>query len=128
MKSRTFAGEPTSAAAARRFVAAELADVSAEALETVTLMVSELASNAIRHARTRFRVGVARNGHHLRVEVTDSGQGDPARRSPDPTEPAGRGLRIVDALADEWGVHHVRDADKTVWFTLDLRRDHTLAS
>ena len=128
MTAQSFEGAPVSAAAARRFVASQLSDISTDALEKITLMVSELASNAIRHARTGFRVGVERTAGVVRVDVTDSGDGDPARRSPDPTEPAGRGLRIVAALADEWGVHHARGAEKTVWFTLDVRNDRTLAS
>ena len=128
MSSRSFDGAPTSAAAARRFVASQLAGLSTEAHEKITLMVSELASNAIRHARTPFRVGVERIDHTVRVEVTDSGGGDPVRRSSAPTEPTGRGLRIVDALADEWGVHHGRGIETTVWFTLDVRNDRTLAS
>lgn len=127
MSSESFDGAPTSAAAARRFVASQISDLSVEAREKITLMVSELASNAIRHAQTRFRVGVERTGDVVRVEVTDSGSGDPVRQSPEPTEPSGRGLRIVDALADEWGVHHARKSDKTVWFTLDVRSVRTLA-
>ncbi|HEX5615618.1 MAG TPA: ATP-binding protein [Acidimicrobiia bacterium] len=128
MTARSFTSAPTSAAAARRFVVGELGDVPTDIRESITLMVSELASNAIRHARTPFTVSVERTGDVVKVEVTDSGSGDPVRRSPDPSEPAGRGLRIVDALADEWGVHHARGADKTVWFSIDVHSDRTLAS
>jgi hypothetical protein len=40
-------------------------------------------------------------------------------RCPGPTEPSGRGLRIVDMFAEKWGVEQHAAGGKTVWFTLD---------
>ena len=39
-------------------------------------------------------------------------------RSPKPTDPSGRGLKIIDMLSAEWGVDHRAAAGKTVWFTV----------
>jgi hypothetical protein len=57
-------------------------------------------------------------GGEILVEVADRGGGEPVMRSPSPSEPTGRGLRIVDMLAAEWGVDHQRDSGKTIWFTV----------
>lgn len=93
---------------------------ASDALDALMTIVSELASNAVRHARTRFRVSVQHRGHVVRVEVTDGGDGLPEIRDPDPLEPGGRGLVIVAAVAHRWGV--VRGmSDKTVWAELSLQ-------
>ena len=117
---RTFEGEAASAGAARRFVAGELSDVDPRLLESIVLMVSELAANSVRHAQSAFRVAVDRAAKTVRIDVHDEGAGRPLMRSPGPHEPSGRGLRIVDALSDEWGfVEHARGG-KSVWFTVGL--------
>jgi hypothetical protein len=81
-------------------------------------MVSELATNCIRHVKTGFQLTIRRTRREIRVEVTDHGGGTPAMRSPGPDDPTGRGLRIVDMLSERWGVDHERRGGKTVWFTL----------
>jgi anti-sigma regulatory factor (Ser/Thr protein kinase) len=117
---QSFEGEPVSAGAARRFVASELSDVDPRILESIVLMVSELAANSIRHAQTPFLVVVDRSADSVRIDVQDEGAGRPLMRSPGPHEPSGRGLRIVDALSDDWGfVEHDRGG-KSVWFTVSL--------
>jgi serine/threonine-protein kinase RsbW len=115
---RTFPAIPQSVHAARRFATDALAGVHAEALESAELMVSELATNCIRHERMSFYVTISRSPREIRVEVTDSGSGMPAMRSPGPNDPSGRGLQIVDMLADEWGIEPEVPAGKTVWFSL----------
>ena len=86
-------------------------------------MVTELAANAVRHAASHFTVKVDRIDGEIRVEVSDIGPGRPAVRSPEPTEPSGRGLRIVQALARAWGVVPAPPGEvgKTVWFTITLQ-------
>ena len=70
----------------------------------IAVMVSELAANAVRHTGSHFTVTVDRLPDRIRVEVGDSGPGDPVVRAPDPAELSGRGLQIVRALAADWGV------------------------
>ncbi len=113
---RAFAGEPRSVPAARRFATDALRDTPAEVRQAVELMVSELATNGVRHARTDFEVTILRSASEIRVEVTDRGTGIPQMRSPTPDEPTGRGLRIVDLLAERWGVDDASANGKTVWF------------
>jgi anti-sigma regulatory factor (Ser/Thr protein kinase) len=115
-RSRRFRGEPESVSAAREFVRDALKGQSGEVLEAAELMVSELATNCVLHARTDFELAVQSRGE-IRVEVRDTGPGQPVPQSPKPQEPSGRGLRIVEAMSSTWGVVPSRDG-KTVWFTL----------
>ncbi len=93
-------------------------DTPRELLESVELMVSELATNCVRHVQTAFELMILRTPEEIRVEVTDHGGGTPMMRSPGPEDPTGRGLRIVDMLSERWGVAHQSLSGKTVWFTL----------
>lgn len=117
-----FPPTPTSVAGARTFVAGLLREAPTEVVETVTLMVSELATNCVRHAKTPYRIQVTVDGSTIRVEVTDHSSARATARSPGPFESHGRGLQIVRGLADQWGVIE-RPAlpGKTAWFTLDPR-------
>ncbi|MEI7032971.1 ATP-binding protein [Streptomyces pratensis] len=97
--------------------------------ESAAHIVAELATNAVVHGRVRgrdFQLGLAVSGGVLlRIEVTDT-RGD--RLPPGPgsgeaplaDEETGRGLLIVDALADRWGVAAGPVPRKTVWAELDL--------
>lgn len=115
---RTFPAIPQSVHAARRFATDALTGSSASMVEAVELMVSELATNCIRHERTSFHITIVGSTQEIRVEVTDSGSGTPTMRSPGPDEPSGRGLQIVDMLSDSWGVEPEDPSGKTVWFTM----------
>ena len=115
---RSFPNRTASIRDARRFVGDALATRHAAESDAVVLMVSELATNSLRHAGTEFTVAVHTAGHVARIEVTDSGPGTPAPRSPSPVEPSGRGLRIVAELSDDWGVRDDAAGTKTVWFTV----------
>jgi anti-sigma regulatory factor (Ser/Thr protein kinase) len=118
--SATFPGEAPSIAGARQFVAGALRDVAGAARDDIALMVSELVTNAVRHAGTDFRVSVHRTPATVRVSVTDGRPGRPVPRTPAPHELSGRGLMIVERLADAWGVDPERGG-KTVWFSVNLR-------
>jgi anti-sigma regulatory factor (Ser/Thr protein kinase) len=118
IKRRQFPPDPASVAAARRFALSALGGCDAPTAESVELMVSELATNSIRHAGAGFEIRVEHRGTEIRVEVRDGGGGGPPLRSPRPEDPHGRGLRIVDMLAARWGIDHGADAGKTVWFIL----------
>jgi anti-sigma regulatory factor (Ser/Thr protein kinase) len=116
---RLFAGSLSSVTSARRFVAEALAHVPRPLLEAVELMVSELASNCVTHARAEFEVCIVRSAGALRVEVTDSGGGVPIMKHPDVNDLRGRGLVIVKELADEWGVvPRAGRTGKMVWFAV----------
>lgn len=117
-KMRSFPAIPQSVHAARRFAIDALTGSSGDVLESVELMVSELATNCIRHERASFHVSVIRDAEEIRIEVTDAGSGTPAMRSPRSDEPSGRGLRIVDMLSERWGVDPEEPSGKTVWFAL----------
>jgi anti-sigma regulatory factor (Ser/Thr protein kinase) len=112
---------------ARHRLAAELADVLPPTLlSDVVAVVAELVGNSIRHAgplpggvvRVAWRVREFASGSAVEVRVTDGGaQNIPAPREAGPEELDGRGLTIVQALADRWGVE--RDGlGQSVWAEL----------
>jgi anti-sigma regulatory factor (Ser/Thr protein kinase) len=107
---------------ARRFVLSEVQDLPLEKQEVIAVMVSELASNAVVHAGTDFYVTVNRAPNSVRVEVRDLGPGFPEPNVPPPTDELhGRGLFIIKALADEWGITD-SFAGKQVWFEMRIQR------
>jgi len=83
--------------------------------------VSELVANAVIHAATSTDLVIDLGDRRLRVEVRDSAGGHPERRDPAYDELSGRGLLIVDELADRWGVDE-EPPGKSVWFELDAGR------
>jgi anti-sigma regulatory factor (Ser/Thr protein kinase) len=115
---RSFPEQPESVTEARRFATGVLQDVPPEITATVELLVSELATNCIRHTDSAFDLTIIQAGNQIRVEATDYDVGKPTMQSPKPSDPSGRGLRIVDALAAAWGVEHRSAQGKTVWFTV----------
>jgi anti-sigma regulatory factor (Ser/Thr protein kinase) len=111
--------EPTPAAprAARAFLADHLDRVDPDSAYAAALCASELVTNGVLHARTPIVLGVTLGDERLLVTVADRAGGTPQTPPPDDDRPSGRGLLLVDALADEWGVAEVADG-KTVWFTV----------
>ena len=120
MVRRAFESSEESVGAARRFVGDMVTDAALEVRDSVSLMVSELSTNALVHASSGFDVTVERSASAVFVSVSDRGGGTPMLQSPESTEPHGRGLRIVDALSDEWGVSSSPGAAKSVWFRMSL--------
>ena len=104
--------------AARRIVADALADDHFTGdVDTVLLLVSELVTNAVRHAATPFDVNIRVDGSQVTVEVVDhDGSHPPRLRDPLPEDTSGRGLRIVDELSSSWGTEPIADDAKRVWF------------
>jgi anti-sigma regulatory factor (Ser/Thr protein kinase) len=116
---RSLRGRPQAAAQARHTVAA--LDVPRATREALTLIVTELVTNAIRHAGaapgTAVDLNIATGPGPVRVTVRDRGRGfDPSSldHRPDPLAAGGQGLVIVAALAAAWGVERNRDGC-TVW-------------
>jgi anti-sigma regulatory factor (Ser/Thr protein kinase) len=87
-------------------------------LDDARLVVTELATNAIVHAGSAFLVLAQVHESGVRVSVSDNSPIRPAVRGSDPLALSGRGLQLVQALSDDWGVE-VTAEGKTVW--ADLR-------
>jgi CheY-like chemotaxis protein len=116
--SGTFPADLASLSAARRFVRDALTSESRELLELVTLLVSELVTNAVVHAGTDARVEVRLRPDAVRVDVHDDDPRLPAPRSAEEGGPGGRGLPIVDQVASRWGIEP-EGSGKVVWFEID---------
>jgi anti-sigma regulatory factor (Ser/Thr protein kinase) len=85
--------------------------------ERVVMVVNELASNAIEHARTPYRVTVRCSGLIVRVLVTDLAPTPPVIQPFNPLATRGRGLQVVQAETERWG--WTRHAScKAVWATI----------
>ena len=115
---RAFPSRPASVSGARHWVAARLSDAGPDVRETVVLLVSELAANAVQHGGTPFTVRFDRTSERVRVEVTDDGGGQPHMGDRDESAVSGWGLRLVDALATAWGIGPAPKPATTVWFTV----------
>jgi serine/threonine-protein kinase RsbW len=124
-----FPGEAAAVGLAREFVAGVLGR-DWPGLDDVLLLVSEIASNAVRHTASGdgggwFDVLVSLTGQTARVEIADRGSSSEPRIPGDDGDSGlgagvligGRGLRIVDALADGWG-HGGDELGRVVWFEI----------
>jgi anti-sigma regulatory factor (Ser/Thr protein kinase) len=111
----TFPPAPSSVARARRLV--DDLPIGLDAAETAKLLVSELVSNAVTHAKGPITVSFTLDTS-LRVEVGDESPDVPfVLDDLDSGASRGRGMQIVERLASRWGVER-RGAGKAVWFTL----------
>ncbi len=108
---------PDSVPRARRFILAlEWADGASH--ERLAILTTEVVTNAVLHAGTGFLVRATELPGGIRVAVTDRSTSPPVMQDYGPNSPTGRGLHIVDAMADRWGVDPT-DSGKTVWFEVD---------
>jgi anti-sigma regulatory factor (Ser/Thr protein kinase) len=125
--------DPRAPGAARRFLRERLAGwgVEEDAVETAQLCLSELATNVVMHARTTSELTLHLEDGVLTVVVRDLGgssrAGDPGLTTPagdreDPMRISGRGLMLVEALADRWG-SEIDASGTTAWFALELDAD-----
>jgi len=91
--------------------------------ETAVLIVSELVTNAVCHARGTDVVEVDLHATRtcLRIEIQDFDRNWPQPRIPDGFEESGCGFILVNALAGAWGVRET-EAGKAVWAELDIRQ------
>lgn len=89
-----------------------------ELSDAVELGVTELLANVVRHVPDRrCALLLLRQPDGVRVEVTDSSDQLPCSpTSPNPESEGGRGLLLLDAMVDKWGVSPWRGGGKTVWF------------
>jgi anti-sigma regulatory factor (Ser/Thr protein kinase) len=120
---RTLPADAASVRQARDVVTVALLDAGCTptSIEVARLLVSELATNVVLHTTSAdFVLGISIVEPSIRIVVADD---DPRRPSIGPAGGheggGGRGLQIIDALADQWDVEPRRDRDgKSVWFDL----------
>ncbi|MGW3248807.1 ATP-binding protein [Streptomyces sp. NPDC001070] len=112
------ARELTSVGRARRLTTAQVREWSLDELtDTVELLVSELVTNALRHARGPVRLNLRVEGARLRCEVEDVSSAAPVRRAAETDAEGGRGIEILDLLSAAWGTDRTATG-KTTWFEL----------
>lgn len=112
---------PASARQARRWIAEALraSGVTVE-IDTVVLLVNELVSNVVLHARTACELSYHVTRRRLRVEVRDGSNAMPDRTPPtDVPAMSGRGLLLIDTLSSSHGAEALPGGGKLVWFELD---------
>ena len=110
---------PASASRARRVVEERLAALGRpDLLDDVSVVVTELVTNAVMHARTPIELSVEASGAGVRVEVTDGSRTVPRWTPAAMSATSGRGLILVERTAREWGVEP-HGSGKTVWALVD---------
>jgi anti-sigma regulatory factor (Ser/Thr protein kinase) len=104
---------------ARALLAAQLGELlTLEQGQVAVLLISELVTNAVRHTQSDVILVDVSTNAHIRVSVTDQSSRMPQRQSPGPDDPGGRGLMIVDTLAENWGIDVLPGDGKRIWFEL----------
>ena len=116
----TLAPEPASSRAARRFVAdfCEREGIAGDPVDTLLLLTAEVVTNAVVYGRSDVVLSLAASPRRVRVSVGDENARLPQRREPDPDALDGRGLVLVEALAERHGIDVSPDG-KTVWFDVE---------
>jgi len=117
---RRFGGDAASAPAARRFAADILSAWGESALvDNARLLLGEVITNAVQHTVGDVEVRLSLGPRRLRVEVRDRSDRRPDRREVLVDSESGRGLHIVEVLAQDWGFEPLPTGGKVVWFELD---------
>jgi serine/threonine-protein kinase RsbW len=116
----------SSARLARHWVMHTLASsgVTGPQNQVVELLTAEVVANAAVHGPSdgTIRVTAWTDARNAYVSVSDDSSVSPVVRHPEPSDLSGRGMALVQALADDWGVE-VGPEGKTVWFSLELVDD-----
>jgi anti-sigma regulatory factor (Ser/Thr protein kinase) len=114
--------ERSAAARARRFARDLCArwNIPNDTTEDIELLVSELVTNAVLHARSDARVTIDHLGDRVRVTVSDHSSSPPRLREYGPEAVTGRGVFLVNRLAQDWGVDTGEGNGKHVWFELGV--------
>ncbi len=116
------AAEPVSASKARDFICLHLvAHDLLYLVDDVRLVASELATNAMVHARTPFVVTLSEAKGVVLLAVRDGSASVPVRAAPRVTDMGGRGLVLVELLSHEWGASTDGDGSKSVWASFATR-------
>lgn len=109
--------DAVSVSTARRFTADRLAEHDLLSLvDDVVLVVSELVTNAVIHARSAPTLTLRGDDRAVLVSVLDGSSTVPLALTPQPRDPSGRGLSIVTTLSDAWGTDLVASGSaKSIW-------------
>ncbi|HEY5335420.1 MAG TPA: ATP-binding protein [Mycobacteriales bacterium] len=104
---------------ARRFTSrlCARAGVDGDLCDNAVLLTSEVVTNAVIHGRSEARLRVVVDAERIRVEVGDDNSRYPVIQTPDEDALDGRGLRLLDVVATDWGVRDDK-IGKTVWFEI----------
>ncbi len=124
---RDFPPNTASVGEARRFAREVLGPRPIRLVQDVQLIVSELATNCVLYAKTRFTLRISASADRVRLEVGDTSPGLPVLRRPKDEQASGRGLVITDALSTAWGVEQRGRSEKVVWCSVPARDGHPLA-
>jgi anti-sigma regulatory factor (Ser/Thr protein kinase) len=117
-----FEATPISASYARAFVSGHLVEHRLLYLvDPVRLVASELATNAVVHASTAFRVTLAALGEIVLLTVRDDSSSALVRRAAQAMDEVGRGLEIVNIVSLDWGVNQGAVGSKAVWASFAIR-------
>lgn len=108
-------------AMARAFIKSAVELLGSVAPADAVLLTSEAVTNSVVHASTQaVEVSLFRHDGAVHVSITDSDPGEPEIQELDPTRVGGFGVRLIDQLADDWGVEPVPGEGKCVWFVVAL--------
>jgi anti-sigma regulatory factor (Ser/Thr protein kinase) len=108
-------------AIARAFIKSAVELLGSTAPDDAVLLTSEAVTNSVVHAATdAVEVSLFRHGDAVHVSITDMDPGEPEIQPADPTRIGGFGVRLIDQLADDWGVEPVPGEGKCVWFVVAL--------
>lgn len=109
-----FPADPISVMKARSQIVEILQGHRLEITDDAEIVADELVANAVVHAKTDFTVVLERWHDGIRIAVQDGCIDIPAIQDPDPLAESGRGLVMIDQVAQSWG-HHITDRGKCVW-------------
>jgi anti-sigma regulatory factor (Ser/Thr protein kinase) len=127
---QSFSSEAATPSVARTFVHSQLQGLFGPSLrggrfDDAALVISELTTNAVRAGADVVLVGLRVHHGELELNVTDDGPGWPAMMRADPRDAHGRGLVLVDAVADTWRAESVDTGGKRVVVTLAVPEEWT---
>jgi len=113
--------DPPSASLARDFVRGHLLRHGLPSMvDTLRLAASELATNAMVHAQTPFTVHLSRTDHRVLLVVEDDSAKAPVPVASQALDDGGRGLAILAAISQGWGVTAAEGGAKSVWASFDV--------